>query len=341
MTTVRNVHLLVPGLLGPLPETARGAVSELERLTDTEYLLGRGARFSAAGSDTLALARAAGGLPELPAGALGFLGVEGNPGNDWWMRADPIHLRPDRDRLLVFAGRGVRPNAEETRALLREFNALFVDDGMELMDRDGYWFLRTRDETPAGLASTRELAGRYFDQFLPTGSDGRRWRAFLNETQMLFFGNAVNQEREAAGELPLNGLWAWGGGRLSATIAMDFDLVVADEPTLRGLARNSGVRAEKGVDRFSQLPLKDASNVLAVWEGCQEALLGGDLHQWLDALIAFERSWAREARAALANGTIDRLYLYAGNGHGWSIGRGDRWKRWRRIRPLRRWLDLA
>jgi hypothetical protein len=37
--------------------------------------------------------------------------------------------------------------------------------------------------------------------------DAKAWRKLLNETQMLWFTDAVNQHREAEGKLPINGLW--------------------------------------------------------------------------------------------------------------------------------------
>src|SRR3546814_5998711 len=52
---------------------------------------------------------------------------------------------------------------------------------------------------------------------LPAGNDGRRWRAVLNEAQIVLHNHPVNAERVRSGRMPVNSLWFHGGeiGRAS------------------------------------------------------------------------------------------------------------------------------
>ena len=97
-----HCELLVPGLFA-----ARGGA----RLRSLELLLARGRRTE---GDTLSLEdwlKEKFELAEdqgLPAGALTALALGLDPGERFWLRADPVHLRADRtqprDRVAVMRG---------------------------------------------------------------------------------------------------------------------------------------------------------------------------------------------------------------------------------------------
>ena len=50
--------------------------------------------------------------------------------------ADPVHLRPDRDRLILFDSRNLGITHEEAGALVGLFNGHFAADGMRLQAPD-------------------------------------------------------------------------------------------------------------------------------------------------------------------------------------------------------------
>lgn len=339
MAAAPELHIIAPTLLGPLPKGTLQVRAEIPRLTALETLLTRG-RFSRWAEHTELNAVMAGllGLEPLPAGPVSLLGLGGEPGDCYWFRAAPIHLRPDRDRLLLLAGGQLQPCEDEAQSLIREFNALFQEDGLELVAQGGEWFLRAPNEPAIQTQSLERAAGRYLDEHLPTGPQARAWIAFLNEAQMLFHSSAVNQKREARGELPINGLWIWGGGHLPRWNGRcPIDVVYADAAEARGAARLLGIDLLPAAGRLSQIGTVGGPAV-AVWSQAQTALLQGDIDQWWSALATFETGWAEEALMALRTGSWRAVHLHPGSGWRWRITAADLRRFWRRRRPFARWI---
>ncbi len=273
-----------------------------------------------------------------------MLGAGSDPGDAFWYCADPVHLRPDRDRLMLFGGEPVRLDDSERERVVEAFNDLFGNDGFTLVALGNALFLRV-ERPPAGSAppphATREVSGRYLDAFLPEGEEGREWRQLLNETQMLLHGQPFNAEREARGLLSVNGLWFWGGGRLpGAGGGSDLEACLTDDPVLAGLARQRGARVGGAVERLSQIRASHG-DVAVHWSAADDALTGGDVEGWLAALQHFEQAWASEAESALAGGTWAEIRVYAGGDRGFRWTPGVRRRFWRRTRALKSWLERA
>ena len=153
---------------------------------------------------------------DVPTGALTLRGEDGVWNADgYWFHADPVHLRADRDQLLLFAGDAIAPDHAEATALTALFNAHFAADGLHLLAATPQrWYLRA-DHAPA-LCTTplAQVQGRALHPDMMTGAAARRWHSLLNETQMLFFNSEVNQLRERQRRPLISGIWTWGGGTL-------------------------------------------------------------------------------------------------------------------------------
>ena len=160
------------------------------------------------------------------------------------LHADPVHLRPDRDRLVLFAGPDLAPDRAEADALVNLFNQHLGEEGLRLeAPTPARWYLLT--ERPPELV-TQPLAavlGRPIAGQLPRGTEARRWARLLNEVQMLFHHSEVNQRREAAGIPTLNGLWLWGGGWSLPPPSgqVGYARVFSADPLARGLALARGI----------------------------------------------------------------------------------------------------
>ena len=112
-----HIELVVPALL-PAREPAGNPVPL--RMPALELLLARGRRSNGTpGSLESWLSRAFGveGHSSLPAGALTAHAHGLVPGNDHWLRADPVHLRADRGSLLLIPNQAFSIAAVEAEGL--------------------------------------------------------------------------------------------------------------------------------------------------------------------------------------------------------------------------------
>jgi hypothetical protein len=252
------------------------------------------------------------------------------------LHADPVHLRLDRDHLLLYDARHLGLDQAEADALVALFNAHFAADGLTLeAPVPGRWYLRLAD-VPRLLTSPLDaVVGRNIAPFLPVGEDAPRWARLVNETQMLFAQAEANQRREAEGRLPVSGIWPWGGGELSAvSVPPRHAIVFADHPLAVGLARRTGVALHPlaGVERGLATVVAEGP-ALVVWDRLWPAVLDADPVLWSEELVRLE-DWLGQVQGLLASRRLRHWTLDACGGKPRRIARRDAWRLWRRVRPL-------
>ncbi|MGD2081558.1 MAG: phosphoglycerate mutase [Chromatiales bacterium] len=329
------VHLVVPGLLAPLPGAS-------PRLPVVERSLARADWAAFEGDDpagvmlcVAGIRAPAGGDP--PVGALSLLGEGRDPGRACWLRATPVHLRPDRDRLLLLDTTGFAPERSEADALVEMFNRHFAADGLTLeAPHPSRWYLRVAACPALRTRSLGEALGRSPDGLLPSGPDSARWRALLNETQMLFHGAGVNASREARGVPALNGLWLDGAGVLPEPPVEPLAAAQGDAPLMAGIARLSGAECGPVPESPGRLPPADAG-VMVLYERILAAVRAGDDARRRAELEAFER-WIAPLVQALGGCPGAQLRIYPVDGRVIEVGRRALGRFWRRSRPLSRWV---
>lgn len=342
-----GLHLLTPGLLGPLPATGQDMiVQELARRpVHLERLLARADRVAGADGPMQALfaafavaAPADRDLPSAPFCRLADAPDEDDGG--YWLHADPVHLRPDRDRVRLFDPQSLDINATEAAELIALLNGHFGPDGLRwIAPHPHRWYLHL-DKAPA-LRTTpiTQVVGQVVEPFLPTGDDARRWGALLNEVQMLLHGAAVNQRREHARRPMINGLWLWGGGSLSSRpTAPPFSAIHAAAPLAIGLGRWSGAPVERP-SAAQGLPPRIAEALIGTrlihWEAPERARLAEDLGAWGDALRALDAWLGEHALPALGRrGQVTSVILDPGLGTRYRLNRPAARRFWRPRKPL-------
>lgn len=325
-----QLDLIVPGLLGPVPPPERPP-----RTPTLDLLLER-ARVEPAGADlpTVLLERfgAAAGAPYALAAD-----DPARDGQGWWLHADPVHLRPDRDLLRLFDARHLGISRAEADALVAALNAHFAGDGLlvhaPVADR---WYLRA--EPPLALATTpmEQVQGKHIDGHLPTGADAARFAALMSEAEMLLFQHEVNRRRESAGRPAINGLWCWGGGVWAEPTAAP-DVVVGRAPLLSGLAQAAGIAAAADAP-LATLLATPGRRLLVVQEALADALHDQDALAWAAAAERLD-AWLAPLPAALRAGAPAELRLYTCDGACRVVRRADlggllRRLRWRRRETL-------
>ncbi len=349
----RHVTLLVPGFSDPLPCPEQSSRAVLDALAESldlghaEWLASRGDRVEpVAGDGTVeglrwshfGLARPAQG--HWPAGPVTYLADGGDPGERWIMRADPVHLRPDRGELLLFDASAFALTRAEAQALAEALNTYFEPEPWRLEALHPERWYVSLDRPPA--MTTRALSsvlGGPISRGLPYGEEAPHWRTVLNEAQMVLHAAAVNEERETRGQPPINSVWFWGGGRLPAAPDAGWDFVWADDALSRGLAGLSGVpcsalpedgrawlQAHRGHGRH--LIVLDAGSALSRLQ---------DVEGWRGFVSVVNRSWIGPLLDALRSGDLISLSLVPGTKVELRATRSSSRRLWRR---RRRWSDV-
>lgn len=227
-----------------------------------------------------------------------------------WLRADPAHIRPDiNGARLLGIGANLGMEQADVDALLPALRPLFGDAGFQLdAPHPSRWYLRLQREAklPAFAAPDEALGDDVFDH-IPRGDDARRWRALESEVQITLHNHPHNVARLAAGKVPVNALWFWGGGVLPDAVSSHAPTVCSDDPAVLGAAR---------LGKLQAMPLPAFHDV----EG--DALV--DLRGQRDARALVER-WLLPA----AEGKRDAALDFA-DGVGFALRPWQRWRFWRR-----------
>jgi hypothetical protein len=232
-----HVQLFAPGVF------ARGAASP-GRLRAAETLIAKGRRGTADYESAEAWLCARFGVArqrDWPVAPYGLLGDGGAPGDHYWLRADPVQLIVDRDRLVL--GDVVRLARGEAESLVEALNAHFAAELVVYPMRPERWYARLPRAPDLATVAPARARGASVEPNLPGGADAGRFRALANEAQMLLHAHPVNAAREARGEPTVNSLWLWGGGAIARSSRPGFRQVLADDPLARGLAQAAGIAA--------------------------------------------------------------------------------------------------
>ena len=188
-----------------------------------------------------------------------------------WLRADPAYVRPDMTGARVLAVGELGLSADEARALSDALRPLFGDAGFPISaPHPARWYLALPVEArlPA-FAGPEAVLGDDLFLHLPEGPEGRRWRALLNEAQIILHNHPVNEARIASGRVPANSLCFWGAGRLPDQVKARLRTVRSDEAQLASLA---ALAATSPAADGELLDLRDAREWSAVEAIVMEAL---------------------------------------------------------------------
>lgn len=306
-------------------------------------------------------------LDEPPFGALRLLGESGEALRQkaragHWLCADPVHLRFHQERIILADAGAFDLEEVEAEAIIASLNSEFADVGEFHLGTARRWYLRLHDagrEKLANAAVNRNfepisaVAGRLVDS---EHSDKKapltRW---LNEVQMFLHGHPTNEQRQREGKPAINSLWLWGVGSLPGTTDAGETQNRGQTTVLpRGLSPVFSLSSNNpiaiGLANAAHLPLRplpsdlagllaDAvpdSEQLVVLDSLLPPVLYEDSEGWRRAFEALENNWFAPLRGPLGR-RIERLDIIAPTIYGelgFSLTSKDRWKFWRKGRPL-------
>jgi hypothetical protein len=320
------MHLIVPHLFPPEP-FVQAALQDL-RLPALETMVARGRQSSTAPVGLEGALCGAWGIArqrDWPWAALSLPVDGGVPDQAYWLRVDPVHLRIQRDRLILLGPELLSLRAEEAAALCADLHAHFGAAFHPLPLQPERWYWRMEQDPQVETTALSLAAGRTVDTLLPRGSNATKWRALLNEIQMLLANHPVNQQREARNLPMINSIWMWGGGR-SVEAASDSRPFSCPDSHLCSIARRLGVATPAWTDKPAELD----PDVLVLLNQLQAFGQYGDVMGWRAAARELDET----RLAALITRGIAIHIEDPANGAALDFRPRDRWKLWRRRQPL-------
>lgn len=236
-----------------------------------------------------------------------------------WLRADPAHVRPDiNGARLLGIGERLGLDDADVEALLPALKSVFGDAGFELdAPSPAHWYLRLPRESklPAFSAPDDAIGADLFEH-QPEGPEGRRWRALLNEAQIVLHNHPWNARRAERGLVPVNSLWLWGGGVLPTTVRGDVARCASDDDLACSLVRLAGGDAGRLPASFADAALTDGCTLF-------------DLRRTRD-LTALQRDWLLPVLRAVGEDRYTSATIDTADGGRIMLRNGQRWRFWRR-----------
>ena len=268
------------------------------------------------------------------AAAIMAIGDGLDTGRSAWLRADPVHLSVEQDRLVLRDAQFLDLTYGEAQALCETLNAHFAPDNIEFVVADAQrWYMRLASMPEISTTPLSTVLGQDIHRHLPRGAEAMVWHRRYNELQMLLHDHAVNQAREQRGALPVNSVWWWGEGADSEVVA-GYASLLGDDPLLRGLAAKTQT-LQRALPASADAWLASSpgagehlillDDLLRPWGYRLEA-------EWRAALARIESTWFAPLAAALARGTIKTIKISALTAqaqHIYTIDKRMLWRFWR------------
>jgi hypothetical protein len=353
----RSFSLLVPGLLGLPVAERQAAVAQLGQLPAVERFLARARQqpFTAADGEPLVGVNyettlfALFGLPviaaqDMPVAPASYLADTGQPAPAWCLRADPVHLMPDRDQLLLSGAEALVLSQAEAECLATELNTLFAEQGWRLEAvTPTRWYLHLPQDPHIHTSALPMVRGRAISDYLPSGPNGKKWHRIMNEVQMLLHSSAVNRDRQSHGQLTVSSLWFWGGGETPAFGHSQWSKLWSREPVSLGLTQFMRTPSKPLPVDAPQL-LSEAHSPgehLIVYDPIAQAYEQGGVDDWVHSVHTFNEQWMAPLLDALQQRDIVQLTLYSGDGRLFSLTPLGLKRWWRRNKPLARYFSLG
>lgn len=160
----------------------------------------------------------------LPWAAWQHLQAGGVPGARAWAHITPCHWAMGREHATLTDPAALGLGEDESRTLLAAMQPYFETDGITLHYVPALgparWLAEGELFRTLPTASLDRVMGRNVDPWLPggkteaKGSIARKMKLLQNEMQMLLYTHALNDDRAARRQLPVNSFWLSGAGAL-------------------------------------------------------------------------------------------------------------------------------
>jgi hypothetical protein len=331
---MHNLTLVIPGLLGPDAHFSDDYIPALPAL---ETLLSR-ARHTK--SNFSSYHRTLSGLmgfdsePEkdVPVAAITRAIDNDSDTHGRWLRADPVHLSPDRDGLILMDSFVLSLSQHDALAIADEVNKVLVEYGWTVeVPFEDRWYIRINDELDITTTELASVVGCDIAGYLPQGKDSARFHSLLNELQMQLHAADINQLREKNGELPINSVWFWGLGKIGVVPDPIWSAIFSDDIFTQSVAQMTSTNHYSVPQHLLGIQEKcgEKDDVLVVLPQCLSPTQYQNLQLWNKALLLLEGSWFEPAMNWLQQGKLNNLRIIS-DAHDFQLNRFAMKKFWRK-----------
>lgn len=258
---------------------------------------------------------------------------------DYWIRADPVHLRVEQNHIMLADSHAFDITMEEAEQYTHDLNQHLQQDGLSLLPvKPDCWYMRVKQPPKASTHTLNQVVCENINYFLPTGEEHIIWHNLFNEAQMILHEHPLNQVREEREQLAINSIWLWGGGVLPEAATSRYTKIWSDDDLSRALAGMSGTDHE-------ELPVSLETCLQSAGQGEQLVVLDQlfkpskykNAASWREKLMALEQNWFVPLYKALKNKEINQLTLTTIQGDkvlNFTLTSADLWKFWRLKRSI-------
>ena len=344
MPVCSELHLIVPGLCGPLAETQ--SVKNSAVLKKWINTLSRASCCSSPANvnDVLVSVFNLKIKTDFPSAALTLLANDMYDVSRFYMHADPVHLQADMDHAVLTSSEDLNISNNESTVLCETLNQHFNQDGLRfIVLQNNQWFVAAEKEIHMSTTPLVEAVGRNVNFILPEGEHSTRWKQLLTEAQMLMFSHDVNTTRENNGFMSINSLWFHGcgelpetldiaHGRVASEVGSDVSSVCSNQDMMKGLAKliNSDyLTLPDTANEYASHLLaykKNSVNVLHLSE-IEHLVNYTDVSLWLDKLSELLDHWIYPL-LKVANKNNIKVILYPCNKKQYHFSKYDYLKFW-------------
>lgn len=252
---------------------------------------------------------------------------------DFWMHADPVHLRIEQNHIMLADRQIFEISPEEAKQFIHDLNQNLGSNDFTFSALHPHrWYIRIPKAPEIQTHTLSQVTCKNINNFLPTGNDSIFWHKIFNEVQMLLHEHPINLARESRGELTINSIWLWGGGNKPQTIHSPYTNVWSDNTFSQSLALASNINylaLPTDVNKWLQTQI--SGNHLLVLDSLRSPAKYKNAFSWRETLRNMEQNWFLPLYTALRNGKIKQLTISTSNevaSHDFAITRSDLWKFW-------------
>jgi hypothetical protein len=255
-------------------------------------------------------------------------------GDNYWLRADPVHFVMQRDCFSLSEPAPLFIKPEHATLMVASLNKHFEQDGLVFcIGKSGAWYLHADKVAQIATTLPSVAMDKNVHHFMPQGVDSAKWKSILNEMQMLLHDHPANEARESSGELVVNSVWLSGGGVMPAfkTLPQGVDLIIANDVLSQGLATWANVPCPPVAASIEKLLQSTAQHVRLALPQSNHSQTNGLDETWFTSLFA-----------ALRNKQIEQLTLNLGFYEKCLVvvfKPLDVYKFWRKPKPILQYLE--